>query len=79
MPDPTLTSEQLWEICLEWRGIDPKDACGDCSGSGVKTYANTATWHSSAIAGQALTDDICDICWGSGNKHKPWLNLRKLA
>ena len=73
-----LSSEELWQVCLEWRGINKEDACGDCGGSGVKTYANTATWHSHSIVGQALTDDVCNICWGSGNKNKPWTNLSKL-
>jgi hypothetical protein len=67
-----------YRVCLDWRGIDLRDVCPKCSGAGVYAYANTATWHlSQGLTGQALTNDICDSCWGSGSKSKPWLNLRK--
>lgn len=63
---------------LVWRGISLEDACSDCGGSGVKTYADASTWHNeeAQIAAQVVTKDICDVCWGSGNKNKPWLNLK---
>ncbi len=73
-----LSSEELHKILLEWRYIEPENACRDCTGSGKKTYANTATWTRAGIAGQTLTVDICDRCWGSGDEKKPWINLRKL-
>jgi hypothetical protein len=53
--------------------------CKHCSGTGYKLYADTSTWHHGIIAGCAMTPDICDICWGSGDCTRPWLNLRKLA
>ena len=63
---------------LRWRGIEKiEDACTSCDGSGVKTYANTTTWRG-GIGGQALTSDICDTCWGSGNKNRSWANMREL-
>lgn len=69
----TFTTEEVLSAFLDWRGIDRnEDACPDCGGAGVKAYANTATYHAAAIAGQAITNDVCDSCWGSGNKHHPW-------
>ena len=67
-----LTLDKFLELALEWRGIDDGFACAECSGSGIKTYANTATYHRSAIAGQAMTTDVCDHCWGSGSRSNPW-------
>ena len=28
------------------------------------------------IGGAAMTRDVCDVCWGSGDKHKTWQDLR---
>ena len=53
--------------------------CKHCSGTGYKVYSDTSTWHHEPIAGCAMTPDICDKCWGSGDCKRPWLNLRKLA
>lgn len=25
-----------------------------------------------------FTKDVCDRCWGSGDKHEPWTDIRKL-
>ncbi len=63
---------------LSWRGLDLDiDAiCKDCGGSGKKMYASTATWRG-GIGGSALTEAVCDKCWGSGNVHRPWLSHRE--
>ena len=66
------------ERLLEWRGIEPGNACQTCSGSGKRTYANTTTWRG-GIGGQAMTTDVCDRCWGSGDKTWTWLNLRVIT
>lgn len=50
--------------------------CVGCAGLGVKAYGSTATWRG-GIGGQAITNDICDTCWGSGDASRPWLNLRE--
>ncbi len=71
IPTGDLNSDQLWEIMLEWRDIEKENACGDCGGSGKKTYADTSTYHH-GIGGQMLTTDVCDCCWGSGNIHNKW-------
>ena len=63
---------------LEMRGIEPGNACTKCSGIGKRTYANTTTWRG-GIGGQAMTVDVCDKCWGSGDKTHTWLNLRVIT
>lgn len=41
----------------------------------MRVYANTSTWRY-RIGGQVLTEDVCDICWGTGNEKQPGQNLR---
>ena len=63
---------------LEWRGIDGiENACERCGGSGTAVYGSTSTWRGGA-GGQMITSDICDRCWGSGDKSNKWTNLRRL-
>ena len=62
---------------LNYRGLTIEQACKHCAGSGVKNYGNTSIWRM-GIGGQAITSDVCDVCWGSGNADEPWTNLRKL-
>ena len=72
-----LRRERFYADACEWRDVEPENACAGCSGSGVKVYCNTATWVG-GIGGNAMTAAICDKCWGSGNKHRPWADLREL-
>jgi len=58
---------------LENRGIETP--CSRCGGSGVRAYANTATWNR-GVGGNMITSDVCDHCWGSGDEHRKWVNLR---
>lgn len=67
-------TEDLHQRFLLWRGVE--DPCDTCKGSGVRAYANTATWHG-GMGGASITHDVCDQCWGSGDKHEPWTNLRE--
>jgi hypothetical protein len=30
------------------------------------------------MGGAAMTRDVCDRCWGSGDEHSHWTDLRKL-
>ncbi len=63
---------------FNWRGIDNvNNVCEACQGSGKKTYANTTTWRG-GIGGQALTSDVCDECWGSGDIENKGADLREL-
>jgi len=60
---------------LHWRGVDV--ACATCGGTGYRGYGDTSTWRG-GIGGQALSTDVCDVCWGSGDAHRTWTDLRKL-
>ncbi len=57
--------------------LDIENPCPKCGGRGKRAYSSTATWHG-GIGGQAITNGICDECWGSGDLNNKWLNLRTL-
>jgi hypothetical protein len=63
-----------WDFVYQ-RGVDIP--CEQCNGLGTKVYSSTATWQG-GIGGAAMTTDVCDKCWGSGDKYRHWVNLRKL-
>lgn len=65
------------ERFLEFIGVDPKNTCPGCGGIGEKCYSSTATW-GGGIGGQALTNAVCDKCWGSGDAARPWANLKQI-
>ncbi len=54
-----------------------EDPCPRCNGQGSIYYSSTATWRG-GMGGASMTHDVCDICWGSGEQHDPWTDLRKL-
>ena len=60
---------------LLWRGVD--DPCLKCGGAGNKAYSSTATWRG-GIGGQSITTDICDACWGTGDRYRIGCDLRRL-
>lgn len=62
---------------LHWRGLRPEDACLACRGTGAIQYGSTSTWRG-GMGGAAMTRDVCDQCWGSGDRHEPWVDLRRL-
>lgn len=66
------------EMALQWRGVELASACQECQGSGVKAYANTTIWHGGA-GGQAITNGVCNQCWGSGDRYHTWVNLKHEA
>jgi len=66
-----MLSEEFVLHALAWRGVEPEDACPECDGSGKITYGSTATYRG-GIGGQALTLDICNKCWGSGDRFRHW-------
>lgn len=70
-----MTREEMRKALRDLRGI--YDPCDRCQGMGVCGYSSTATWRG-GVGGQAFTSDICSVCWGSGDKSRPWLDLRKL-
>lgn len=69
-----LTKERI----LDWRGLDVlmrEEPCNKCGGCGYRTYGDTSTWKH-GIGGQQMTRDVCDTCWGSGIKDRPWPSWR---
>lgn len=66
----------LLKKMLEWRNLVYKTPCKECGGSGIALYGSTATWHG-GIGGAAMTYDVCDKCWGSGDDNKPWPSHRE--
>jgi DnaJ-class molecular chaperone len=72
-----LLMSDCFEQFLKWRNIPFNSVCNKCSGSGVFLYSNTSTWRG-GLGGQALTYDVCDSCWGSGNIEKKGFDLKKL-
>lgn len=62
-------------ILRDYRGVETP--CPVCDGWGVRTYSSTALWRG-GVGGQMLTSGVCDRCWGSGDKSKPWVDLREV-
>lgn len=52
-------------------------ACSKCSGRGSRPYPSTSGWRG-GTAGQILTSDVCDVCWGTGRNDRIGVNLRKV-
>ena len=53
-----------------------EETCDVCRGWGGRWYPSTATWQG-GMGGAAMTYDVCDECWGSGDVDRPWTDLRK--
>lgn len=71
-------NEKEYLICLHWRGIFPENGdivCKKCGGTGRYTYPSTCTWKM-GVGGNMITDDVCDVCWGSGKLNEKGANLR---
>ena len=66
-----MNTEDFIRAALEWRGIEQGNECRECCGAGVLTYGGTSTWRG-GVGGQMLTQDVCNKCWGSGDRTKPW-------
>lgn len=76
MANMTLTTEEFYQEVHALRGV--QTPCPGCSGLGVKLYGSTATWRG-GIGGAAMTNDVCDECWGSGDAERPWPSHRLLG
>lgn len=72
-----MNADEFLKLLREERGIEEGSECLHCSGFGTRNYPTTGTWRAGA-GGSTLTVDVCDRCWGSGNKHKPWPSHRLL-
>ncbi|MHC4188366.1 MAG: hypothetical protein ACYSUB_01600 [Planctomycetota bacterium] len=68
--------ENDYQCFLDARGVETP--CPACSGLGVKAYSSTAGWQG-GFGGQQITSGVCDKCWGSGDKHRPWASWRELS
>ncbi|HET9893135.1 MAG TPA: hypothetical protein VFQ42_21845 [Mycobacterium sp.] len=68
-------TDDLHQRLLEWRGVE--DPCTTCGGSGRRGYSNSSTWRGGAGAA-AITYDCCDTCWGTGDRYRHGIDLRKL-
>lgn len=70
-----ITDPELLKRFLDWRGIE--EACPICGGSGRRVYSQTCTWRG-GMGGNVMTSDVCDFCWGSGDKYRHGANIREL-
>lgn len=78
MSDERSFEDELRLTLMAARGIaEPDHICPACDGWGTQTYGNTATWRGGA-GGMTLTVGVCDKCWGSGNRLRPWPSHRLL-
>lgn len=67
--------DNMRERFLHWRNVETP--CETCGASGKRWYASTSTWHG-GLGGSSVTIDVCDKCWGSGDRDYPGANLRQL-
>lgn len=67
--------EEHYKWMLDARDIETP--CMKCQGMGSRAYGSTATWHG-GMGGASITSDVCDHCWGSGDEHRHWTDLRRL-
>ncbi len=70
-----INSDEALKWMLHRKGIETP--CERCHGFGSYTYASTATWRG-GMGGASMTKDVCNKCWGSGDEHESWTDLRKL-
>ncbi len=67
------SSELAW--ALRWRGVE--DPCLRCKGSGIVQYGSGATWRG-GMGTTSMERDVCDRCWGTGDRYRSGTDLRKL-
>ena len=72
-----MNEDDFYDRVLAWRSIEPGDQCLQCGGCGGLAYGSTATWRG-GVGGQTITGGVCDKCWGSGSKSRPWPSWRKV-
>jgi hypothetical protein len=67
----TANDTEWYRLFCQWRGIDYDDRCRECGGAGTLLYPSTTTWRG-GIGGAALRRDVCNVCWGSGDRTTIW-------
>lgn len=74
---PALFQAASMEAKLAWRGV--VDPCVRCGGAGQLLYGDTATWRRGGLrAGHQPTRDVCDLCWGTGDRWRIGVDLRRM-
>lgn len=53
-------------------------ACAACLGHGRRKYGSGSTWRG-GVGICAITEGLCDKCWGSGDADRPFTNLREMC
>jgi hypothetical protein len=72
-----MNAKEFFETLFEYRGLSAEEACTECGGVGSRAYDGTSTWRG-GVGGSAITTDVCDKCWGSGSKSRPWRSWRQV-
>lgn len=75
-PDMSSQRKILWGDFLRLRGLRYAKLCNDCKGLGVMCYGHGSTWRG-GMGTAAMTYDVCDKCWGSGDAEHPWPSQRE--
>jgi len=70
-----MTNEEQLKILRRFRGVD--SPCEACMGMGRRMYSSGSTWRG-GMGTAACTWDVCDVCWGSGDKNRIGANLREI-
>lgn len=68
--------ERDWRpLLLAWLGIE--EPCKGCGGRGRRSYPSTSGWRG-GIGGAAMTEDVCDDCWGTGDARRSGVDWRRM-
>lgn len=68
--------DEQYQSFLLQRGVEIP--CKRCSGLGVAVYGDSSTWRRGGCAGQVITSDICDLCWGTGDANRKGADLKAI-
>ena len=63
------------DYLLRGRGVE--DPCIKCEGFGTILYSSGATWRG-GMGTATHQRDVCDACWGSGDRYHSGVDLRRL-
>ena len=69
------TIDEAFDRVLRSRGV--RDACEVCHGLGTRLYGSGSTWRG-GMGTASMEYDVCDVCWGSGDKFRHGEDLRKM-
>ena len=71
----TAVEEAIASAPKLYRGVETP--CPRCDGWGRRCYASTATWRG-GVGGAMMTNDVCNVCWGTGDVNHRGANLRHM-